>query len=81
MAKIIGQQGVHTVDGIPPIRYAAIEAGLTKVRTSHCNISVHMPRIGCGLAGGDWYIMEHIVQKTLCDYGIEVYVYDFVPAT
>ena len=35
-----------------------------------------MPRIGCGLAGGDWNKVEKIINETLIDKGIEVYVYD-----
>jgi hypothetical protein len=41
------------------------------------NASVHMPRIGCGLAGGKWEKIEPIIQKHLCDGGIDVTVYDF----
>lgn len=36
--------------------------------------SVHMPRIGCGLAGGKWKDVEPIVERTL--EGIDVFVYD-----
>lgn len=38
--------------------------------------SVHMPRIGCGLAGGRWSDVEPHVRATLCDAGVRVYVYD-----
>jgi hypothetical protein len=33
-----------------------------------------MPRIGCGLAGGDWSTVEKIINDSLPD--IDVYVYD-----
>ncbi|EOD0827538.1 hypothetical protein ACTNRG_002353 [Listeria monocytogenes] len=39
--------------------------------------SIHMPRIGCGLAGGKWEIIEPIIRKTLIANDIEVYIYDF----
>lgn len=39
-------------------------------------VSVHMPRIGCGLAGGSWNMVAPIIEQTLCAYGIEVTVYD-----
>ncbi len=38
------------------------------------NKSVHMPRIGCGLAGGRWEEVEPIVAETL--NGLSVTVYD-----
>ena len=41
--------------------------------------SVHMPRIGCALAGGRWSIMEPIITKALA--GQEVFVYDIAGGT
>ncbi|MEU2680946.1 hypothetical protein ABZ638_29070 [Streptomyces sp. NPDC007107] len=38
--------------------------------------SVHMPRIGCGLAGGTWARVEPLVTGRLVARGIEVTVYD-----
>jgi hypothetical protein len=40
------------------------------------NATVHMPRIGCGLAGGTWERIEPLIQRTLIDAGIEAHVYD-----
>lgn len=39
--------------------------------------SVHMPRIGCGIGGGDWAEIERIIKDTLCKSDIDVFVYDF----
>jgi hypothetical protein len=39
--------------------------------------SVHMPRIGCGLAGGDWEVVGKIVEEELANTGVPVTVYDF----
>lgn len=35
---------------------------------------VHMPRIGAGLAGGDWNVIEELISKKLA--GVSVVVYD-----
>lgn len=35
--------------------------------------SVHMPRIGCGLAGGKWEDVEPIIERTLHDIDVRVY--------
>lgn len=63
-------------DATPPIRYEALRSCLIQVaeeaRTEQC--SVHMPRIGCGLAGGKWEEVEPIINETLD--GIDVFVYD-----
>ncbi|MFE3494555.1 hypothetical protein [Streptomyces sp. NPDC059175] len=38
--------------------------------------SVHMPRIGCGLAGGRWSRVEPLVVERLVARGVAVTVYD-----
>ena len=43
-------------------------------------IPVHMPRIGCGLAGGRWEVVEPIIRETLVRAGVEVVVYDLPQA-
>lgn len=80
VANVIGQRDVRKdSEGNPPVRYDAIGAGLQKVATfakMHA-ASVHMPRIGCGLAGGTWDRMEPVIREVLSDVGVEVVVYDF----
>lgn len=38
--------------------------------------SVHMPRIGCGLAGGTWSRIEPLIERRLISAGLSVTVYD-----
>jgi O-acetyl-ADP-ribose deacetylase (regulator of RNase III) len=84
IANMIAQHGILVKDdGSVPIRYDALEKCLLKVRemAEDCQdhgvgCGIHMPRIGCGLAGGKWSEVEPIVQRTLKD--VDVYVYDFV---
>ncbi len=83
IANIIGQHGIKrkasAKETAPPIRYLAVKQGLEKVAqyTKDNNASVHMPRIGCGLAGGKWPQIEAIIKETLCDTGTLVTVYDY----
>lgn len=77
VANIIGQHGCHSNRmGHPPVRYDWIRVGLGFVRCDLPDHSVHMPRIGCGLAGGDWSVMERVIEETLCAHDVAVYVYD-----
>ncbi|MES2707578.1 MAG: macro domain-containing protein [Verrucomicrobiota bacterium] len=81
VANLIGQHGTRRgAGGTPPIRYDAVTEGLQKVaaRASSLGASIHMPRIGCGLAGGSWDQMEPIIQKCLTEPGLKVFVYDFL---
>ena len=78
VANVIGQHGMWEKDGVPPIRYAAVWSGLQAVaeKAKELMASVHMPRIGCGLAGGEWTKIEPIIRETLCKLEIAVTVYD-----
>jgi O-acetyl-ADP-ribose deacetylase (regulator of RNase III) len=38
--------------------------------------SIHMPRIGCGLAGGEWSEVEPLILEHFIKRHIPVYVYD-----
>lgn len=78
VANLVGQRGLRRTKAGPPVRYDAIEAGLVMVTDNAAvlDASVHMPRIGCGLAGGEWDQIEPILQRTLIDGGIDTYVYD-----
>jgi hypothetical protein len=38
---------------------------------------VHIPRIGCGLAGGTWDRIEPLITGTLIAKNISTIVYDF----
>jgi len=80
VANLIGQHGVRTARGKapPPVRYPAIREGLQKIATfaRERAASIAMPRIGCGLAGGDWEDIEPVIEETLGAQGIPVSVYD-----
>lgn len=80
IANLIGQHKINKDEnGNPPIRYEAVLIGLEKVEqfAKEINATVHMPRIGCGLAGGTWDKIEPLIQAKLTTKGIETYVYDF----
>ena len=70
--------GIRAPGNPTPVRYDSIRTGLAKVARSYgrAGASVHMPRIGCGLAGGRWEEVEPIVREELVAHGVEVTVYD-----
>ncbi|MFC8506510.1 macro domain-containing protein [Streptomyces sp. NPDC057411] len=80
VANLVGQRGMRTgrSSGVP-VRYEAIDAalGLLAERAVELGASVHMPRIGCGLAGGTWSRVEPLIVERLVARGISVTVYDF----
>lgn len=78
VANLIGQHKLRRQGEVPPIRYEANEEGLHEVArwAREHEASVHMPRIGCGLAGGSWEQIEPILQRTLLNRDVAVTVYD-----
>ncbi|MEU0579289.1 macro domain-containing protein [Streptomyces griseoincarnatus] len=78
VANMIGQRGVRTGSKGVPVRYEAIDTALDRlaVHALELGASVHMPRIGCGLAGGRWSRVEPLVEERLIRRGIPVTVYD-----
>ncbi len=79
ISNMIGQRGIRSKNGIPPIRYEAVGLCLDKVaeKAVELSASVHMPRIGCGLAGGRWEEIEPLIMRSLLSNNIKTYVYDF----
>ncbi len=79
VANMIGQRGIRTgrSTGVP-VRYEAIDAALARLapQVVELGASVHLPRIGCGLAGGRWELVEPLVTTRLTAAGIPVTVYD-----
>ncbi len=82
IANLVGQQGTARRGGKPPIRYEAVRTGLqtVRVRAKENNGHVCMPRIGCGLAGGNWEIVRGIIAEELTDFDVPVTVFD-LPGT
>ena len=71
--------------GNPPIRYWAINDGLDEIclrlagirgAVQCLEVSIHAPRFGAGLAGGNWDILSAILDSSAEAYGIPVTVYD-----
>jgi len=76
IANMIAQHGVgYDENNNPPIQYGALRICLADVndRAYKSNATLHMPRIGTGLAGGDWQVIENIIKNVM---SVDVYVYD-----
>lgn len=87
VANIIGQNGVRGPDNPQPIIYEALEQGLKIVgeMAAEEGAVIHMPRLGAGLAGGSWEIIEEIIKRVIpaaSDISsAKVFVYDFPGGT
>lgn len=71
VVNMITQDGVYGYDNPRPFRYDALEQCLSQVRDEFSSYSIHMPKIGTGLARGDWDKIKPIIEK----YTPNAYVY------
>ncbi|MFD6497566.1 macro domain-containing protein [Streptomyces sp. NPDC060188] len=78
VANLVGQRGIRAGGEGAPVRYAAVDdaLGLLADKAVELGATVHMPRIGCGLAGGSWSQVEPLVEARLVSRGPAVTVYD-----
>lgn len=78
--SMIAQHG-YGKSRLPRIRYHHLADTLSQLCdfAQREEASVHMPRIGCGEAGGNWSIVQDLILERLSDHGIAVTVYDLRP--
>ncbi len=80
VCNMIAQCGVRTRNNTKPIDYKALRKCLERV-SDHLLLdsigfdlpTIHMPRIGTGLAGGKWELIEPIIEEELSDFDVYVY--------
>jgi O-acetyl-ADP-ribose deacetylase (regulator of RNase III) len=76
--NMIAQKGVVSKTNPIPLDLKALKECLSKAGTeiSDNSASAHMPRIGCGLAGGKWEDVQPLIEEELLKRGVNVTVYD-----
>jgi O-acetyl-ADP-ribose deacetylase (regulator of RNase III) len=55
-----------------PLHYDALALCLTKMNQLWPSRKIALPRIGCGLAGGDWKVVQAIIQTNLSDCDVTI---------
>jgi len=67
VANMVAQHGVKKSASDKPIRYDALRRCLVNVNDMaiQTNSSIHGPRFGAGLAGGDWMEIEKIINEVV----------------
>jgi O-acetyl-ADP-ribose deacetylase (regulator of RNase III) len=68
--------GSNHSDGVKtPIDYEALTLCLRKINYKFKGKHIGLPKIGAGLAGGDWNRIKKIIQKELKDCKVTVVIY------
>jgi O-acetyl-ADP-ribose deacetylase (regulator of RNase III) len=83
VCNMIAQNGIRSKDNPVPLRHDALYICLEKLKDFIDNMpdknktkSIHMPRIGSGLAGGFWPEIEEIIINIFDNTNYNIYVYD-----
>ena len=81
VANMVAQHGYVSRTNPVAIRYDALAECLCKLAGRiESGTLIHLPRIGCGLAGGTWDQIEPLLEEHLAMAGFAVRVYD-LPAS
>jgi O-acetyl-ADP-ribose deacetylase (regulator of RNase III) len=76
IATLIAQQGYGPSQSAR-INYPALESSLMRLgeHAAASHATVHMPRIGCGQAGGSWLVIRELIDRELIKRDVKVTVY------
>jgi O-acetyl-ADP-ribose deacetylase (regulator of RNase III) len=82
VASVVAQHG-YGPSSTPRLRYEALQEGLENAAAAAVlhDLSVHMPRIGAGQAGGRWEVIEDMIRDAFARTGRRVTVYDLPMGT
>jgi O-acetyl-ADP-ribose deacetylase (regulator of RNase III) len=78
VVNLYGQYGYNgRTHGAIDVEYDAIRSGMKLIKEKFSGKFIGMPKLGAGLAGGDWNIIEKIIQEEL--QGEYVVIVNYVP--
>ena len=78
ICHMIAQKGLINTNP-HPLRYLALISCMKKVgiKVDGVNGSIHCPKFGSGLAGGNWEAIEQLIKEIWISQGIDVTIYEF----
>jgi hypothetical protein len=86
IVNMIGQEGTSVDLDNLPIRYdalafamhlMAVMASDKQFKKEWSKVEIHCPKFGCGLAGGDWVVVEALIKNIWVRRGFDVTVYEY----
>lgn len=79
IANMIAQDGFASAEKPKALVYSKLVDCMEQIalQAESMGSSIHCPKFGAGLAGGDWKIIEALIQEIWVDAGIDVTVYEY----
>lgn len=77
VANMVAQHGTRSKSNPTPIRYSWLGTCLTELKefAEDMGLGVYMPKIGSGLAGGEWPVIKDMIGREFKDAAVTVNVY------
>lgn len=60
---------------LKPLDYEALTLCMRKINHRFKGLHIGLPKIGAGLAGGDWEKIKSIIKTELCDCDVTIVIY------
>lgn len=76
---MVAQDGLRSKENPHPLDYESLVECMegVAITASFMDASIHCPKFGAGLAGGDWSIITDWIHQCWIDEGIDVTVWEF----
>lgn len=76
VTNMIAQKGFKSRSNPIPLQYDALNKCLKKVgeKAKELGASVHGPKFGSNLSGGDWNKIEELIEENLKGINVKIYV-------
>lgn len=65
VVHMIAQSGLKSKNNPHPLSMEHLKECLTKVSKRYPDSVIHMPKIGSGLGGGDWSVIEGVIESSM----------------
>ena len=78
VVNVVAEDGLKNAYNSMPLDYLFLEKGLLCLALIAYDMgaSIHMPRLACDSAGGDWKLIAHLIDRVFRVRHIDVNVYD-----
>jgi len=75
VANMVAQHEFKSKDNPQPLKYGSLVHCMDQVRAFIVDEEIHAPQFGSGLAGGDWDVIEGLIEEIWDDFSVTVYIY------
>ncbi|RTK96318.1 MAG: hypothetical protein EKK64_04270 [Neisseriaceae bacterium] len=76
ICNMFAQNGIRSKENPKPIDYKSLERCMEEIRLKNKSKVISAPMFGSGLAGGEWSVIESLIEKWWGDFDVEIYFFE-----